>query len=854
MIYTYLLPKPDKKFTALPCEKCPMGANSRKVGARGTVDSPLVIILEAPGTEELKYGAPVCGPSGDLLNKSVPPTFDFDDAYIINAMQCRPPKTKNLTRDKEFKARACVACRARVLEQVFQYPRKCILALGGWSNSSLTGNYNFKITQKRGEVYSVENPETKDKVVVVPAVHPAYLLRGAGNPRVFRDDISLAYNLAYSTETLRPQAPIVRDHKWVDPKNTVVEHIEDVIALRRKLQHLSGGNLLGVNVAADIETSGFIPITDYILCVGFYFNDPTDCAAIIPGRALCDEAFSYQVKLMLADPLIRFIWQFGKFDEKFLRYNELLDEDQDVNHEDTGLLSYTLSEATKDHDLDEQAKNTLGAPEHKNALKRWVPNKKSSYANVPEPVLFDYTAKDLKKTLLLWEHNRPLVSADDNCERLYTQTLMPASHFLAGVEEYGIAVDWDFVRINRDGANEEDVSRGLVDSLYDKDGNRIEVGLTVEMAQLLTTLAELVGYPVNPNAPEDVSKLLYDRYKLTINGRRPTDTTKETLAKLPNHPAVKLIRHYRKCVKMRSTYVGAIERLAIDSIIHTTFKLHVTPTGRLSSSEPNLQNIPREGRFRRMYRARPGHRLLEGDYNSAELRMLAALSGDVFLTGVFLDDKRNLHDEVSVTMYGADFTPDQRIRAKAINFGIPYGRDAFSIAMEFDISPREAQRLIDAWFAKAPEAEKFLNKSAKAAQEGRSLITIFGRKRRPGVVSPERLRGLQNEFKNFHMQSPISDFTLHAAMEMKEELRRIGARAVNLIHDSTLTEVPDDIATIKEAARIIKTTMETVPTKWIDTPIQFKVDLKIGTHWGLAKSYEKWLAVAQTQPREEVPA
>lgn len=848
MIYNHLLPTPDKKFQAEPCANCPMGQNSRKVGARGTENSPFVMVLEAPGTEELKFGAPVCGPSGELINQMVPKDFDFDDAFIINAMQCRPPKTQDQNRDKEFKAKACAACRARVLDQVFRFPRKCVLAMGAWSNSSLTGNYGFKITQKRGEPYAIKTP-LGDDLIIVPAVHPAFLLRGSGNPKEFQKDIFLAFNIAWG-HTERPLAPVVRSHKWVDPTYQVVETVHDIVALHRKLFFLSRGNPFGVTVTSDIETSGFNYLTDYILSIGFYWDTKLDQAAIIPGRALIDDAFQYYLGSMLQDPHIRYVWQFGKFDQKFLQYGELL-EGYAVVHEDTGLLSYTLSEATKDHELDEQAKNVLGAPEHKNALKQWVPNKKSSYSNVPEPVLFDYHAKDLKKTHLIYEYKRPLVAADPHSEKLYTRTLIPASHFLAGVEQYGIAVDFDYHRINRDGATEEDVQRGLVPTLHDKDGKRIEIGLVKEQENIAREVADMAGWNCNPNSPDEVAQLLYKQFELTINGRVPDDTRKETLAKLPNHPAVKLIKQFRRNVRMLSTYVAAVEREAIDGIIHTSYKLHVTPTGRLSSTEPNLQNIPREPRYRRMYRARPGYVLIEGDYNSAELRMLAALSGDEFLTGVFLDDKRNLHDEVSLAMYGPNWAVDDnnRIRAKAINFGIPYGRDAYSIAIEFDISPGEAQRLIDAWFKRAPQAQKFLNRSGQAAAEGLSLITVFGRKRRPGVVSPERLRGLQNEFKNFHMQSPISDFTLHSAMEMKSLILPYDSHCVNLVHDSVVTEVPDNPEIIKKVCKIITETMERVPTEWIDTQIKFKSDLKIGTHWGLGIKYEDWLAKVEKRPQ-----
>jgi DNA polymerase-1 len=188
-------------------------------------------------------------------------------------------------------------------------------------------------------------------------------------------------------------------------------------------------------------------------------------------------------------------------------------------------------------------------------------------------------------------------------------------------------------------------------------------------------------------------------------------------------------------------------------------------------------------------------------------------------------------------MYGANWTQDQRIRAKAVNFGIPYGREAFSIAEEFDIPVSEAQRLIDAWFARAPEATAFLKRARSAPSQGRTLITVFGRKRRPGVVSAERAHGLMNEFANFNMQSPISDFTLHSGIQMLPRLKREGAMIVNLIHDSVLTEFPDDsLEREQQVAGIVKETMESVPKQWIRTPIVFRVDIKVGTHWGLLKA------------------
>jgi DNA polymerase-1 len=494
--------------------------------------------------------------------------------------------------------------------------------------------------------------------------------------------------------------------------------------------------------------------------------------------------------------------------------------------EDTLLLSYCLNETSNAHDLEEQAKNLLGAPDYKDALKPYLPTKQTSYSVIPRPVLYDYLANDVKNTYGCWQINREAVRRDVHLEKLYTQTLLPISTLLAEVENYGIAVDWDYVHINRYGTNPELIARGFAE----------EKGLEQEIQEQEAALWEIAGWHCNPNSWQQVQQLLYDEIGLTIKGKRPPNTDKGTLEKLPPHPAVKIIRRHRSLVKMLGTYVAAIETQSINGRIHTSYKQHRTSTGRLSSTDPNIQNIPRDPRLRRMYRAPEGRLLKEGDYNTAELRMLAALSGDEFLTGVFLDDVRNLHDEVSVAMYGPNWTPDQRIRAKAINFGIPYGREAFSVAEEFDISTSEAQRLIDAWFARAPQAAKFLQTQRSAPQKGRTLITVFGRKRRPGMVSNERLKGLMNEFANFHMQSPISDFTCHSARNMNADLKRDGAHIVNLVHDSNLVECDEDPVIGKRVEECMKHYMESEPEKWINTPIKFKVEIKSGTHWGLLKA------------------
>jgi DNA polymerase-1 len=193
---------------------------------------------------------------------------------------------------------------------------------------------------------------------------------------------------------------------------------------------------------------------------------------------------------------------------------------------------------------------------------------------------------------------------------------------------------------------------------------------------------------------------------------------------------------------------------------------------------------------------------------------------------------RNLHHEVALEMYGEGYSGQQYIRAKAVNFGIAYGRSHHSLMTEFGISEDEAKDIIRKWFRRAPRAASYIKNCRRAPFKGVSLVNPFGRHRRFGLIVDKNANQLQNEASNFPIQSTASDLTLLSAMHMLPELNELDAFVVNVVHDSVLIEAPDRSDVIRKAIKIAKETMIWVPTEYLRSKVPFDADAKIGRCWG----------------------
>lgn len=785
-------------------------------GSRGPLDSRFVIVGESPGQNEIRTGQPFIGESGKMLFQTLDSLsrelgLKYDAPFITNAISCVPGKKK----DKTTVAKACRACHSRLVAEISLHPRSVIMALGNGALWSLLDDYTTAITHERGMIF----PHPNASQGVVASVHPAFLLRGGGSFTKFRNDLRLAIQLLNG----------VPPHRYIDSEHTILEtegQLDDVVSKLLVAKPQPGDKY--VYLGTDLETSGFSERDDYVLAAGFGWE--FDTSYVVPGRLIRSPAA--RRLFTISKNRLRYVWHNGKFDVGFLRVRGIparVDED-------TMLLSYSQDENRGLHDLEQVSADACGAPNWKGMLNAYLPKKNASYAAIPKEVLYKYLGKDISATIQSFHILHPRIQADPDLRKHYSQLLIPSSVYLEQVEREGLLVDQGKVEENGRALDEE----------------------IARLAADINRIAHIrLGKSVNPGSPVQVAELLYDGIKLpTIRGSRSTD--KDTLAMLPKNMVVDLITKYRAVAKLQSTYVRGLKKnVHKDQKVHPTFLLHGTVTGRLSCRGPNLQNIPRPTgsyvNIRAQFVPPPGWRFIEPDLNQAELRCLAELSRCPDLCAIYLDPNHpGLHHETSVALFGPEYNDEQKMRAKAVNFGIVYGRTAPSLSDEFKVTTQEGQRWIDAWFGRFPGASKFIDWTRGAPLRNECLITPFGNKRRFGVVSYDNRDAVQNEASNFPHQSIASHIMLSGSRRAFYTLRRRGfpIRAANLVHDSCLFLVPDDLRIASQVSQITIQFLEAEPLRWGLTYIPFLAEVKTGLTWGDMKKWAPYKAFPEVKVLE----
>ncbi|WP_022853929.1 DNA polymerase I [Thermodesulfatator atlanticus] len=577
-------------------------------------------------------------------------------------------------------------------------------------------------------------------------------------------------------------------------------------------------------VVIDLESNHIDPMRGKIVGVALCFEPPK--AYYFPFRheglearkQLPWEAFG-DIAALIEDQQVKKIGHNIKYDLILLaRYGVALKGLEG----DTMLASYLLNPTRRTHGLDELAEEILGhcMISYKEVTKELA--KGESFARVPLEKAKDYACEDAHVTYLLYQYFWPKLK-EESLWRVFEEIERPLIKVLARMEMAGIKIDVPYLR-----------------------------ALSQELAQKLKELEqkiyEIAQEQFNINSSRQLAHILFEKLKLPKVKKTPKKTAfstdNEVLEELSTlHELPRLVLEYRTLAKLKSTYVDALPKMANPETgrIHTSFNQTITATGRLSSSDPNLQNIPVRGeegtKIRKAFVPEKGALFLSADYSQIDLRVLAHYSGDETLIEAFKRGE-DIHRRTAAEIFGVspeEVTSEMRRMAKTINFGIVYGMSPYGLAKELKIGRREAKAFIERYFERYPGVKRYMEQIVAEAREKGYVETLFGRKRPlPDINSPNRTA---REFAertaiNTPIQGTAADIIKLAMIKLDTTIEEKGFETKMLlqVHDELLFEVPEK--EVEEIQKIVRQIMEGVVT----LKVPLKVNLALGKNWAEAKA------------------
>ncbi|MGC2460474.1 MAG: DNA polymerase I, partial [Steroidobacteraceae bacterium] len=484
---------------------------------------------------------------------------------------------------------------------------------------------------------------------------------------------------------------------------------------------------------------------------------------------------------------------------------------------DTMLESYVLNSTATRHDMDSMAERFLGLRTIHFEDVAGKGAKQISFNQVSVERAAEYSAEDADVTLRLHRVLWPRLEQVPALARVYQEIEQPLVPVLQRMERHGVLID-----------------RAM---LHAQSGE-----LVVRMREIEALAHHEAGVAFNLESPKQLQQILFERLGLPVLRKTPTgtpSTAEDVLEELAaDYPLPKLILEYRGFAKLRSTYTLRLpEQINPDTgRVHTSYHQAVAATGRLSSTDPNLQNIPirsPEGRrIRQAFIAAPGYRLLAADYSQIELRIMAHLSGDEGLLQAFAED-RDIHQATAAEVFEVPLeqvSGEQRRSAKAINFGLIYGMSAFGLGRQLGVARGAAQSYVDLYFARYPGVRRYMDATREQARRDGYVETVFGRR----LYLPEirsRNRQLQQYAErsaiNAPMQGTAADIIKRAMITIDAWCQRaeVPARLLMQVHDELVLEVPEDF--LEQAAREVAARMNGAA----QLAVPLKVEVGSGLNW-----------------------
>ena len=585
-----------------------------------------------------------------------------------------------------------------------------------------------------------------------------------------------------------------------------------IVAFDTETDALSSANagLCGVSLAVAPGEACYIPV-GHCETDGLALEEAADLRQI-PLQVVID-----RLRPMLEDPSILKVAQNAKYDMAVLsRYGVRV-----APIEDTMLISYVLEAGLHNHGMDELSKLWLGHEPIKFKTVAGTGKGEISFKHVPLDKATCYAAEDADVTLRLYNRLRPRL-ARENLLTVYETLERPMPEVLAQMECAGIRIDPDHLR-------------------------RLSGEFGFKMEELEKKAHQLAGRPFNLGSPKQIGEVLYaemgmEHGKKTATGAASTDVkVLEDLA-TQGHELPRVILDWRQFSKLKGTYTDNLVAAVSERTgrVHTSFQLAAATTGRLASSDPNLQNIPvrtEEGRkIRQAFIAEPGHVLISADYSQIELRLLAHI-GDIPQLKKAFHDGLDIHAMTASEMFGVPIEgmpSDVRRRAKAINFGIVYGISAFGLANQLAIPQDEAGAYIKTYFERFPGIRGYMDRMRAEVREKAYVTTIFGRKINIPAVrgkSPAERSFADRAAINAPIQGAAADVIRRAMIRMPHALKAAGlsARMLLQVHDELVFEAPE--AEADAVCAVAKTIMERAAEPAVALSVPLVVEAKAAHTW-----------------------
>ena len=805
-------PKKAKKAAkkkVYDCTTCKL--TGPKVVDHGNLETAeVLIVVDPPTSVEIKYNKPLAGRAFRLMANSLNRTgFDLNKCYFTSSLLCQLPPRKDPT-PTQIKS-----CGINILDKMSKMPNlKMVITCGKWPLKFFLNKSNPRAV--RGELF------TKNDINIFPIYDPYYILDNIQEREVMEVDLTRARQI------------IDKGIKKKKIKYTLCKTLNDLRETKAIL-------LKAKKISFDIESRGgeygldLFTDKNFITTIAFTneklenFCIPVDHpeSPLLKHR---DEVVA-TIKAIMESP-IKKIAHHMKFDSKGVKM--FLGITTKNFYFDTALANSVLSKGNGDSNkLKRLAIEHLGYVNDYGIIKDDAPLDKEPLAIVAE-----YNCEDTENTMLLYEIFKPRLK-EEELDVYFKELVMKGCEGLSDTEMNGIKIDLTY----GEKLSEKYVSRSA------------ELKAKLLSYPEVKELEEATGEEFNLESPKQLATLLFDKFKLPVIKQTKTgrSTDVDTMKALEEkHTFIPELQAFKKSTKLVSTYIVNLteKHLKEDGKIHCSFNQDVTRTGRLSSSQPNMQNQPSRGEIGKDLKkifvsSFEGGSLIQADYSQIELRVAAIIANEKGMLNIYADDG-DIHTAMAAFITGkseADVTDEERSAAKPVNFGFLYGQEAKGFVTsakrdyDVDFTLQEATRIRDRYFKMYTSLEGWYKSTWAYARKTNYVKTLFGRKRTIFNLHSTN-KFLQHKAENQAINTPVQgtagEMCILAIYHINKFLKEKGMRSmiVNTVHDSIILDCPKE--EVMKTAWIAKTIMENVPVPF-DKPIPMKADIEIGPSWGALK-------------------